>query len=86
MNCPVCGRGITFLGTWDKAMQYRCERCKYEISMTKDKGKKHVHTYACTVCDQRTHCDVCGKKFGRWKNHGTQRHSECDKKYVWNPI
>jgi len=35
MNCPSCGVSVTFLGDWDNAMQYKCERCKYEISMTK---------------------------------------------------
>ena len=35
MNCPSCGVGVTFLGDWDNAMQYKCEKCKYEISMTK---------------------------------------------------
>ena len=33
MNCPSCGRGITFLGDWEQAMQYKCEYCKKEISI-----------------------------------------------------
>ncbi len=75
MNCPVCGIGITFLGTWDDAMQYRCDKCTYDISMTKNKIE-HKHQFVCN-CGQRIHCDVCGKKLNRWKSHGTLRHSEC---------
>lgn len=65
-----------FLGDWDKAMQYRCENCNYDISMLKI-VKTHSHQFACE-CGQRINCDVCGKKMNRWKSHGTLRHSQCD--------
>lgn len=73
MDCPSCGRGITFIGDWDNAMQYRCHVCKYDISMAR---KKHTHDFKCE-CGQKINCEICGKKMSRWKSHGTLRHSEC---------
>jgi len=49
MNCPICGVGITFLGDWDNAMQYRCDKCHYEIAMTqvKNTGKGKMYCPEC---------------------------------------
>ncbi len=73
MNCPKCNRGLTFMGDWENAMRYRCEDCKYDISMKKI---KHSHDFKC-ACGQKINCETCGKKMNRWKSHGTLKHTEC---------